>query len=122
MALRESYVSALGDVPRGGRVFVMRHRGHDALAPPADLFAEFKAREKRCRKAGLSPTDAHNQAWDDVHYEERFGSAFWANPAAIEELRALVARARHEDVYFICYEKPPKKCHRFLLLEYAKRL
>jgi hypothetical protein len=122
MSLKETYVSNVVHVPPRDRVFVMRHRGHDALAPPEELFRDFKDREAALKTRGLSPVDAHNQAWDDVRYEERFGAAFWANAAAVTELTAILKRAASEDVWLVCYEKPPKKCHRFLLLEYARKL
>ena len=122
MALKETYVSNLARVPPRIRIFVMRHRGLDALAPPEDLFREFKDREAALKKSGVDPVDAHNQAWDDVRYEERFGASFWANPAAMKELGDVERLSRSEDVFLVCYEKPPKKCHRFLLLAYARKL
>ena len=122
MSLRESYVSDLKNVPAKGRVFVMRHRGHDNLAPTAGLLADFKRREAELKLAGLGGVAAHNQAWEDVRYEERFAADFLANAAAADELKTIARLAAREDVYLICYEKPPKKCHRFLLLDYARRL
>jgi hypothetical protein len=120
MALRESFLSDLKNV-HGDRVFVMRRRGHDALAPSAKLLADFKGREAEL-KSKLGGVAAHNQAWDDVDYEARFTAQFFNDPKAVEELRAIAAAAAERDVFLICFEKPPKKCHRFLLLDFAKRL
>ncbi|MBI2192176.1 MAG: DUF488 family protein [Planctomycetes bacterium] len=122
MSLLESYVSDLKNVPPEGRIFVMRKRGHDLLAPPEDLFRDFKQREKELKARGLGKIEAHNRAWEEVEYERRFADQFWRHPSAIEELKHIAERARQQDVYLICYEKPPKKCHRFLLLQFAREI
>lgn len=123
MTLRETYVSNLAEVPKGARrIFVMRRRGHDELAPSDALFHDFKKRERLLRGRGLGNVEAHNRAWDDVRFERRFAERFWNDPRARDALRAIAERARKADVWLVCYEKSPKKCHRSLLLEYAERL
>lgn len=126
MALLETYVAMMKEIPsyipKENRIFVMRNRGHDHLAPHEKLFKEFKARDIELQRSGLDSIAAHNQAYADVEFERRFVEQIMSDPAALIELKKLKERARNEDVYFICYEKPPKKCHRFLLLEIAQPL
>jgi uncharacterized protein YeaO (DUF488 family) len=118
VALRDTYVSNLKAVPKGAtRVFVMRHRGNDELAPSEELFQEFKAREAALKKRGLDPTEAHNRAFADVKYEERFRKQVLGDPKAVERLKAIAKESKTKDVWLICYEKPPKRCHRHLLAE-----
>lgn len=122
MALLETYVSNLKNTPKENRVFVMRHRGHDNLAPPEELFKDFKAKEQELKKQGLDPIDAHNQAYEDVNFEERFNKNFLSNKNAIEELKEIKKLSEKEDVYLVCFEKPPKKCHRLLLQKLADEI
>lgn len=119
MALLETYVADLKNIPKENRIFVMRHRGHDNLAPPEELFKDFKAREAELKKEKMDPVEAHNQAYVDIDFEARFKKAFLDNADAVNELKEIKELSEKEDVYFICYEKQPKKCHRFLLMELA---
>ncbi|MFH1022176.1 MAG: hypothetical protein V1809_02175 [Planctomycetota bacterium] len=122
MVLSESYVAYLENIPKKNRIFVMRNRGHNNLAPSVELLHAFKQKEFALKQAGMSGIEAHNAAWEAVRYEDRFIAAFWSNPSAVEELRSIKTRSLSEDVYLICYEKPPKKCHRHLLLSIARNL
>lgn len=123
MALRETYVSNLRSVPKGAtRIFVMRHRGNDELAPAEELFKEFKAREAALKKRGLGPAEAHNRAFEEVRYEERFRKQILGSPKAVERLKQIAKEARKRDIYLICYEKQPKRCHRHLLVEMAREV
>ena len=54
MTLLETYVSNLKNTPKKNRVFVMRRRGHDNLAPSEKLFKDFKGREAKLKKQGLA--------------------------------------------------------------------
>lgn len=122
MALHETYVSKATQIPKESRAFVMRNRGNDELAPADSLFSDFKERERELKAQRIDGIEAHNQAWDDVHYEQRFKEQVLKNPAAVQKLRAIAKTSQTKDLYLICYEKPPKKCHRFILLELIKEI
>ncbi len=121
--LREASLAELrrGGIPRSGRVLVNRGRGNDELAPAEALLAEFMAMKRTLeRRFGKGSAEAHNRAFLACRYEERFRRQILGDPAAFERLRRLAERARHEDIYLVCYEGPDKACHRRILLRIAQ--
>lgn len=79
------------------------------LAPPIDLLEEFWSKKDDY---------SHNDAWDEVNFSERYYDYLEGKNEAIDK---LVRRAKEgEDILLVCYEKKPKKCHRFLLLNYLE--
>ena len=95
---------------------------HSPLAPSKQLLVDFQ-REKT-RIAGVfnppvSPSSpmVHNRAWDAVRYEERFRRQIQGDPKAQSLLRKIGERSKTEKIFLVCYESPPKNCHRFILLE-----
>jgi uncharacterized protein YeaO (DUF488 family) len=132
--LDHTYVAALqhdlADVPREAtRVGVVRRptpwfhavvdENVDSVAPPADLLEAFKDRCDDLEMQGLCAEGAHNAAWDELDFEERYREHL-ANSAgaqeAIAELRSRLAAG--EDLVLVCYENTDqKRCHRTVLLE-----
>lgn len=98
MAIYESYIAKIRDVPKSERFLVNRNRGHNELSPSESLLCEFKS--------GKIPS------WDEVR------SRFLAEltDESWKTLNLLVDRSRRENVCLICYERD-FPCHRFILLE-----
>ena len=124
--LQETYLANLRNLDLSAHdkvVYVMRDRGNNLLAPTAKLLRDFKLMEAHCRDTlGLDDVEAHNRAWDEIGYERRFSMAFWGNEKAQDALLKLMKEAETKKVVLVCFEKPPKKCHRHLLMKFAKQL
>lgn len=91
-----------------------------ALAPPEDLLDEFKQRCEELEDEGWSEAEAHNEAWDDVDFEDRYCQYLEETPEAqeaIAELEQLLDQ--EEDIVLVCYENTDeKRCHRTLLKQF----
>jgi hypothetical protein len=121
--LREASVSELrgGDIPKAQRVLVNRGRGNDELAPADELYGDFEAAKARLEgEHGKGSAEAHNAAFLESGYERRFRDQIAGDPAALARLEEIAARAAAEDVFLVCYEGPPKACHRRILLRVAE--
>lgn len=81
---------------------------HD-LAPPAELFAEFKAKDRQMKN--------HNSAFYVVKYESRFDLSLQGR-AKLKEFAEL---SREREVVLICQCKDFDRCHCDLLLLWAQR-
>lgn len=93
--------------PRGlGREMVDEYVAD--LAPAAELFDEFKAREREIGD--------HDLAFAVVRYEERFE----IGPAGLEALQRLGEMATRRDVYLVCQCTHDQRCHADLLLLTAR--
>ena len=129
--LTDTYVAALqhdlADVPEEAtRVGVVRrptpwfHGPVDenvpALAPPDALLDDVKRRHERLVSTGLEDAEAHNQALEDVDYDERY-RAHLESPEAQAAMDDLLDRLEAgEDIALVCYENTEKKrCHRTIL-------
>ncbi|GAB4259036.1 DUF488 family protein, N3 subclade [Deferrisoma sp.] len=120
--LREASISEMKrlGISKEQRILVNRGRGNDDLAPSEELLAEFmEAKRGLERRWGKGSAEAHNRAFVECRYEERFRRQIEEDPRALDRLRALAERARTEDVYLVCYEGPEKACHRRILLRLA---
>lgn len=131
-SVRETYHAALAhglvDLPEGtSRVGVVRrptswfHGEIDenlpALAPPAELLDEFQDRREDFEMRGMCAEGAHNAAWEEVGFEERYREHL-DTPDARAALSGLADRvADGEDVALVCYEGDSKRCHRHALKE-----
>ena len=130
----DTYVAALqhdtADVPAGAmRVGVVRRptpwfwgqvdENVPALAPPADLLDETKARQEALESEGIDGADAHNRAMDDVDFDARYLTHLDDSAEAAEAVADLHERLDGgEDVALVCYENTEaKRCHRTLLRE-----
>jgi hypothetical protein len=115
-------------MPAGGRrVNVMRagRAGVKALAPPADLFADFSREKSQARRAGASAEAAHAAAFRRTSYRARFREHIQRSPASRQALRAVIEAAKTADVYVMCmcpYRTPGEACHTYLLLELAREM
>jgi uncharacterized protein YeaO (DUF488 family) len=94
------------------------HEYQHGLTPTRELLKDFKDAEKsaieRLGKDKIS--EAHNQAFDDVGYEDKFT----LTPDAISELGRLAEIAKTGDVYLVCHCKIGDRCHREILMLYAE--
>lgn len=120
---REASISQMRsmDIPKERRVLVNRGRGNDELAPSDELFALYtSARENLESSLGKGSAEAHNQAFLDTGYENRFREQVSRDPAAMARLEELSRIAEQEDIYLVCYEGPAKACHRRILMRIAE--
>jgi hypothetical protein len=115
-------------LPAGARrVSVMRAGtgGIKALAPSAELLAEFQARKRALGRAGETTEAAHAEAHRSMGYRARYLDEIRARPGALDALRTLLAEARSADVYLMCmcpYRTPGRACHTYALLDLAREL
>jgi DNA invertase Pin-like site-specific DNA recombinase len=99
--------------------------GVKALAPSADLLAEFQARKRALVRAGARAEAAHAEAHGAMGYRARYLAEVKARPGALGALRELLAEARAGDVYLMCmcsYRTPGRACHTYALLDLAREL
>lgn len=129
--LTDTYVAAiqhdLVDLPESTRrVGVVRKptrwfhgvvdENRPALGPPADLLEEFQEREERFKRQGMCDEGAHNAAWEELDFAERYREYLGTDEAAdaIDDLRDTLAD--DVDVALVCYENTDqKRCHRTIL-------
>ncbi|MFB6084669.1 MAG: DUF488 family protein [Halorientalis sp.] len=92
------------------------------LGPPADLLEEVERRREDLKMQGLCEEGAHNAAWDEVGFEERYRDHVRESDAAQAALDDLAARVRDgETVVLVCFEGEDKRCHRHVLVELLER-
>lgn len=90
-----------------------------ALAPPADLLDDVQARKEDLKMAGLCDEGAHNAAWEETGFADRYRAYLDGDEAASAALGRLRERlAAGEVVVLVCFENTAKKrCHRTLLVD-----
>jgi hypothetical protein len=116
--------TTLGVVRRPTRWFAGTvDENRPALGPPEPLLDEFQTRREDFEMRGLCEEGAHNAAWDEVRFGERYRSHLDDDDDARAALSALVDRVRAgADVTLVCYENTSKKrCHRTILREEVER-
>jgi hypothetical protein len=116
--------TTLGVVRRPARWFAGTvDENRAALGPPEPLLDEFQTRRADFEMRGLCDEGAHNAAWSDVRFEERYRSYLDENADARAALSELTDRVRAgNDVTLVCYENTNKKrCHRTALREEIER-
>ncbi|SEH68284.1 Protein of unknown function, DUF488 [Halopenitus malekzadehii] len=133
--LEDTYVAALQhdlvDVPSEATLVgvVRRPTGwfrttvdenYPALGPPENLLDEFKQRHEDFKMQGMCDEGAHNAAWDEVKFEERYRSYLTDGAEAQEAVAELTDRLQDgEQLVFVCFENTDqKRCHRTLLKEH----
>lgn len=90
---------------------------HRELGPPGDLLDETKERQADLQGAGMGETAAHNAAFEETDFAERYRTYLGEDPDAGVALEALADRVRAgEDVTLVCFEADDKACHRHTLL------
>ncbi|MDG5759709.1 DUF488 family protein [Natronococcus sp. A-GB1] len=132
--LADTYVAAiqhdLADLPdEATRVGVVRkpapwfHAAVDEnvpeLGPPVDLLEAVRGTEEDLKRQGLCDEGAHNAAWDQVDFGERYQEHLEESPEAQADLEELADRlGDDESLALVCYENTEKKrCHRTILRE-----
>jgi hypothetical protein len=121
--LREAGLSEIKKkrIPKSQCVFVARKRGNDELTPSDDLFSDFGGLKKSLEKdMGKGSAEAHNRAFIDCVYENRFRKQIVENLEAMISLEKIGKRSINEDIYLVCYEGKGKACHRRILLRIAE--
>ena len=86
------------------------------LGPPRDLLGEFQTRKEDLKRRGLCDEGAHNSAWEELDFEERYREHLDADDArtAVAALADLLDDGT--DVALVCYENTDsKRCHRTIL-------
>lgn len=58
--------------------------------------------------------------WEE--YRARYLAHIQRNPVALRELRRIKHLAESKDVFLVCYERNPKRCHRSILIEMINNL
>jgi hypothetical protein len=132
--LRETYAAAiqhdLVDVSDADRVVGVVRRptrwfsavvdeNRPALAPPEDLLDSFKAEAEDLKMRGMCDEGAHNAAWENLRFDERYGEYLDESAEAEEAMADVVDRIRGgDDLVLVCFENTAKKrCHRTSLVE-----
>lgn len=86
-----------------------------ALGPPESLLTEAKERQEALQTQGLCDEEAHNAAWAETDFEDRY-RAHLADGEAADAVAALADRvAGGETVALVCFEGDDKRCHRRIL-------
>jgi uncharacterized protein YeaO (DUF488 family) len=91
-----------------------------ALGPPDPLLDDFQARHEALQKQEFEDAEAHNRAWIDVNYDERYREHLVEPDAAMAALERLKTALRNgTDIALVCYENTEsKRCHRTILRKY----
>ncbi|MEF8807971.1 DUF488 family protein, N3 subclade [Natronomonas sp.] len=91
---------------------------HPELGPPEDLLDETKRRQEDLAMAGMCETGAHNAAWEETNFAERYREYINTDANAAAALDALRERLRDgEDLVLVCFEADDKRCHRDVLVD-----
>ena len=98
MTLLEGYIALWRKYPED-EIKVRVARPH-VLSPSKDLLNDYKK---------------NLITWE--LYDFRFREEILSNSKAVAKLKELAELSIEKDVRFLCYEKPPKPCHRFILME-----
>jgi hypothetical protein len=118
--LQDTYVAALQhdlvDFPEGVTLagVVRRPTGwfrsvidenYPILGPPPDLLDEFKQRHEDFKMQGMCDKGAHNTAWDEVGFEDRYRTHLIEAADAQDAVAELTDRLRvEEQVVLVCFE------------------
>lgn len=95
-------------------------RNFDSLGPPDDLFDAFRAKRDALEDDDRSKTEAHNDAWDAVSFEETYRDFLaqeWeiADSPVREACETILDAVADRPVALVCYEGEEKNCHRHVL-------
>ncbi|APX96553.1 DUF488 family protein, N3 subclade [Natronorubrum daqingense] len=87
------------------------------LGPPADLLESFQSTVEDYKMRGLCEEGAHNAAWEEVDFEERYRSSLEDSSKAREARSDLETRLESgESIALVCFENTDsKRCHRTIL-------
>lgn len=92
------------------------------LGPPAELLDEFKERHEALESQGMDDDAAHDAAWDEVEFAERYRTHLTESEAARAAVEELLDRLRDgESLVLVCFENTEmKRCHRTVLEEHLR--
>ena len=91
---------------------------HRELGPPESLLEETKERQEELRMAGMCETGAHNAAFEESDFAERYREYLGEDPDAQAAVETLGDRVRNgEAIALVCFEADDKACHRHTLLD-----
>jgi len=95
---------------------------YPALGPPESLLDEFKERHEALKSQGTADEDAHDEAWDEVAFADRYRTHLTESEAARQAVDELVDRLRDgESLVLVCFENTDKKrCHRTVLEDHLR--
>ena len=88
------------------------------LGPPEVLLDEVKQRHEDLKMQGMCDEGAHNAAWEECGFAERYREHIADSSEAQETLGDLVGAAETgTTVVLVCFEGESKRCHRHVLVE-----
>lgn len=93
-----------------------------ALGPPQELLDETKQLATDFKRQGICDEEAHNEAWAEADFSDRYREHLESAPDARAATGELVDRLRDgESIALVCFENTAKKrCHRTVLREYLE--
>jgi uncharacterized protein YeaO (DUF488 family) len=105
--IKETYLAQSKHLPSNvHKEFVIRGLSYNhILAPSIELL----------REAGIFDKSKPLMPWDE--FKEKYILEILYNKQAVRKIDELITLAKEKVVYLICVEKPPKNCHRYILLE-----
>lgn len=95
---------------------------HPALGPPPSLLDEFKRRHETLKARGVCDEEAHNAAWEELGFSDRYLAHLQESDDAQRAVEELLDRIQSgEKLVLVCYENTDQKqCHRTLLREHVE--
>lgn len=88
------------------------------LGPQEALLDETKAIQDRFAAQGMCDDGAHNAAWEETDFANRYREYVAGSADVDATLDSLAGRARRgETVVLVCFEGDDKRCHRHTLVE-----
>lgn len=88
------------------------------LGPPEQLLEETKGIQEDFASRGMCDEGAHNAAWEETNFADRYREYVRGSDAVDDRLASLVDRARNgQTVVLVCFEGEDKRCHRHILRE-----
>lgn len=91
---------------------------HPELGPPEALLSEVEERHEALAARGMCDEGAHNAAWEETRFAERYREYIEESDEAERAVATLAERIEGgEAVVLVCFEGENKRCHRHLLLD-----
>ena len=89
---------------------------HPSLGPPPELLDEFKQRHEDFKLQGMCDVGAHNAAWAELSFDNRYLTHIEETKGTQETISDLVNRLEAgEELVLVCFENTnQKRCHRIL--------
>lgn len=86
---------------------------HQELGPPPELLDSLRERHEDLKTRGMCDEGAHNAAWEELGFEERYQDHLETSSEVRAAIDELVSRLRSgEDILLVCFENENKRCHR----------